>query len=362
MAYPGVRAARTLLPPGTALWSTGRMDALVIGGSVFLGRAVVGEALAADAAVTVFNRGKSGSTPDGVTQIIGDRTDPEDLAQLGDGKWDLVIDTCGFVPADVAMSANLLAERCGHYAFVSSINAYPGWPEAPDYRVGGEHDGSPDAIREDAAAMSESDRYGWLKVGCERAVARAFGADRCSILRGGAIVGPHDSVVGRLPWWIDRVARGGEVLVPGSPDAIVALIDSRDLARFALRGVAGVFETPGPPDRDTRADLIAACAAVTGSDATFTYVDDEEWLAAQGVEAWTELPLWAPHSEAPSLFAHHVDEARAAGLRWRPLAETVADTRRWQRSLPDGWHPTAHTPGLAAARERELLDAWLSRS
>jgi 2'-hydroxyisoflavone reductase len=342
-------------------WSTGEMDVLVIGGSVFLGRALVAEALMAGATVTVFNRGKSGSTPAGATQITGDRTNPDDLAQLAGRSWDLVVDTCGYVPAEVALSANLLAPQAGHYAFVSSINAYPGWPEAPDYRVRGEHDGSPDATRGDVPdGISESETYGWLKVGCERAVSRAFGIERCTILRGGCIVGPDDGAVGRLPWWIDRVARGREVLVPGSPSAPVALIDSRDLARFALRGVPGVFETPGPLARDTRADLMAACAAATGSDATFTYVDDEEWLVGQGVEEWTELPLWAPQSTAPSLFTHHPEQAEAAGLRWRPLAETVADTWTWQRSLPEGWRPSPRTPGLAPEREQDLLAAWHS--
>jgi 2'-hydroxyisoflavone reductase len=337
------------------------MDVLVIGGSVFLGRAVVAEALAAGATVTVFNRGKSGAAPPGARQLTGDRTNPDDLAQLAEQSWDLVVDTCGFVPADVAMTANLLAPRAGHYAFVSSINAYPGWPEAADYHLGGVHDGSPDATRENLPdGMSDSDAYGWLKVGCERAVERAFGAKRCAILRGGAIVGPDDRSVGRLPWWLDRVARGGEVLVPGSPTAPVALIDSRDLARLALGGVAGVFEASGPPARDTRADLMAACQSATGSDASFTYIEDEDWLVEQGVEPWTQLPLWAPSSSAPSLFAHDTRSAEAAGLRWRPLAETVADTWAWQRAIADGWQPTRNAPGLPAERERELLSDWHS--
>jgi 2'-hydroxyisoflavone reductase len=348
------------VPPG---WSTERMDVLVIGGSVFLGRAVVAEAVAAGATVTVFNRGKSGSTPAGATQIVGDRTDPNDLAQLTGRSWDIVVDTCGYVPADVALAANALAPRAGHYAFVSSINAYPGWPEAVDYHEGGVHDGSPDATRDDLPdGTPESESYGWLKVGCERAVERAFGADRCAILRGGAIVGPDDAAVGRLPWWIDRVARGGEVLVPGSPSAFVGLIDSRDLARFALTGAAGTFEAAGPSDRDTRADLMAACATATEVEPTFTYIDDEDWLVDQGVEPWTELPLWVPKATAPSVFKHYTEEAEAAGLRWRPLAETVADTWAWQRSLPDGWQPGTRTPGLAPDREQELLAAWHSRA
>jgi 2'-hydroxyisoflavone reductase len=335
------------------------MDVLVLGGSVFLGRAVVSEALALGADVTVFNRGRSGTTPSGATQLHGDRTDPAALEQLRGRHFDVVVDTCGYVPSDVALSADLLAKSAEHYAFVSSINAYPAWPETVDYQARGAHTGDPDAGRDDVPAdLDPAQSYGWLKVGCESAVARAFGADRCANLRAGSIVGPHDGKVGRLPWWIDRVARGGEVLVPGAPDAPIALIDARDLARFALSGAAGTFEAPGPSERDTRADLIATCLAATGSDATFTYVDDP-WLAEQDVQSWTEIPLWAPDAEAPGVFRHHSADAERAGLTWRPLAETVADTWAWQRA--SDWTAAEMTPGLAPDREKELLAAWHAR-
>ncbi|HEY7010204.1 MAG TPA: NAD-dependent epimerase/dehydratase family protein [Jatrophihabitantaceae bacterium] len=335
------------------------MDVLVIGGSVFLGRAVVGEALALGASVTVFNRGKSGATPDGATALVGDRTVPADLEQLRGRHFDLVVDTCGYVPADVARSADLLATSCDRYVFVSSINAYPGWPEQTDYRAGGAHAGRPDATREDVPdGLDPGDAYGWLKVGCELAVQRAFGPDRCAVLRAGSIVGPYDSAVGRLPWWLHRVARGGDVLVPGAPGDPVALIDARDLARFALSAPVGTFEAGGPSTRDTRADLMAACVAATGGAATFSYVD-ESWLESQDVEPWTELPLWAPTSSAPGLFAHDGAAAEAAGLSWRPLADTVADTWAWQRAVP--WQPTALTPGLAPERELALLAGWHTR-
>jgi 2'-hydroxyisoflavone reductase len=339
------------------------MDVLVIGGSVFLGRAVVAEALASGAAVTVFNRGRSGPVPEGVEHVRGDRTDPDDVARLAGREFDLVVDTCGYVPAEVGLSATALAASCGHYAFVSSINAYPGWPTEAAYWERGAHDGDPDATPGDVPdGLSESHRYGWLKVGCERAVRRAFGPDRCAVLRAGALVGPYDSEVGRLPWWIDRVARGGEVLVPGDPAAPIALIDARDLARFALGGAPGTFEVAGPPGRDTRADLMAACRAATGSDATFTYVTDEQWLDAQGVAAWTELPLWIAAARGPGVFASNSAPARAAGLRWRPLAVTVADTWAWQRTVPGGWQAAERGLGLAPDRERALLSAWHART
>ena len=278
------------------------MDVLVLGGTVFLGRAVVSEARALGADVTIFNRGQSAPPPDGVHQVTGDRTAAADLDQLAGRHFDVVVDTSGYVPADVARSAALLAPTCGHYAFVSTVNVYPGWPDASDYHDGGVHVGDPDATRADVPdALDESASYGWLKAGCELAVTRTFGAEHTSVLRGGCIVGPHDSAVGRLAWWIARVARGGEVLVPGSPDDPMSLIDARDLARFALLARAGTFEATGPSDRHTRDDLMQVARAVTSSGVRFTYVGDE-WLATQDVEEWTEVPLWAPGTRGDQVF------------------------------------------------------------
>ncbi len=333
------------------------MDVLVLGGTVFLGRAVLSEALAAGARVTIFNRGVSGPPPDGVVQVTGDRTARGDLARLAGRGFDVVVDTSGYVPADVTLAGELLAPNVGHYAFVSTINVFPGWPAAEDYHRGGVYAASPDATRADAPDDETS--YGWLKAGCEQAVLRAFGAGRCSLLRAGLIVGAHDSRVGRLPWWIDRVARGGEVLVPGSPSDGLAMIDARDLAAFALSAAAGTFEVSGPPGQVTRDELMTICREVTGSEARLCYVDGG-WLAGQGVAEWTELPLWA--ADAPSAFRHDVAAAMRAGLRHRRIRDTVADTWAWQRSVGGGWQPTERTPGLAPAKEASLLRAWRALS
>ena len=335
------------------------MDVLVLGGSVFLGRAMVAEAQAAGASVTVFNRGRSGLAPDGVEALVGDRTRAADLEVLRGRRFDLVLDTSGYVPADVALAADALAGSVGRYVFVSTISVYPGWPGAPDPGAVGPYAGEPGARAEDVPEQYAADGgpYGWLKAGCELAVQRAIGDDRTTVLRAGCIVGPDDSVVGRLPWWIDRVARGGEVLVPGAPDAAVGLIDARDLARFALAAPAGVFDAAGPSG-DTRAGLIGAAVAATGSDARPVYVDDA-WLAGQDVEEWTEIPLWVDPVANPSVWwSGEVERSVAAGLQWRPLAETVADTWAWMQSVPGGWTPGARTPGLAPENEQALLAAW----
>ncbi|GGM01963.1 NAD-dependent epimerase/dehydratase family protein [Nakamurella endophytica] len=329
------------------------MDVLVIGGGVFLGPAVVSVARELGHRVTVFNRGRSAPPPAGVEHVVGDRTTPADLAVLGRRSWDVVVDTCGYVPAEVALSADVLAGAAGHYAFVSTVNVYAGWPAAADYHRVPQHRAPGRATREDAEELPPQDRYGWLKSGCEEAVRERFGS-RCALLRAGCIVGPDDSSTGRLPWWLDRVARGGTVLAPGAPDDPVVLVDSRDLAGFALDRPSGTFEVTGDPVR--RADLLDGCRAVTGSTAVFRWVGDRP--AGAGVQPWTELPLWVPRAEAPSLFAHDNSRARAAGLRLRPLRDTLSDTWAWQRAVPGGWRPAPGTPGLDPQREAELLARW----
>lgn len=338
----------------------------MLGGTVFLGRAVVKEALSGGHEVTVFHRGRSGGratgeVPERVEEVLGDRESAADLARLS-GDFDLVVDTCGYLPTVVARSAAALTDRVGRYAFVSSVNAFVRWPEAADWWRHEEYDGPADAGPDDARAaeLDPGQLYGWRKVGCERAVATALGADRTVVVRPGCIVGPYDGVVGRLPWWIDRVARGGETLVPGRPGDEVGLVDARDLARFLLGAPAGMHVAAGPGGRDDRAGLLAACAAATGGAVEATYVDDEAWLADR-VQPWTEVPLWVPRAEAPGVFTTDDAPARAGGMTWRPLAETVADTWAWMRSVPGGWQPSAATPGLAPDREAELLAAWHAR-
>jgi len=329
------------------------MRILVLGGTVFLSRNVAETAVAQGHSVTTFSRGVSGPPVPGVRALTGDRTDPESLRQLAGTEFDLVFDTAYF-PDRVRTAVELLEPNVGHYAFTSTINVFPGWPEQPDYHTGGIFDGDPDAVGEQLPdGLPDGGAYGWRKVGAERAVLRAFGAERCSILRAGLIVGPHDGV-GRLPWWLDRVARGGQVLAPGNPDAELRMVDARDIAAFALRRPVGTFEVTGPARQITFGQLCMAMREVTGSDAEFRWLPDD-YLSKAGIAAWTELPLWIPTADAPGLFAHDTRPAEAAGLACRPVRDTLRDVWRWMTELPGGWHPAERTPGLAADRERELL-------
>lgn len=332
------------------------MEILVFGGTVFLSRAVAELGVARGHNVTTFNRGQAGPPVAGARTITGDRADPADLAALAGAHYDLVFDT-GYLPEVVRASAELLAPIAGHYAYTSSINAYSGWPQLVDYRLQGSYDGDPDAVGEQVPDdLPEGGEYGWRKVGAERAVLRAFGEHRCSLLRAGLIVGPNDRV-GRLPWWLHRVARGGRTLAPGRPEDELRLIDARDLAGFALLLAPGTFEVTGPAHQINRGQLLAEAREITGSDAEFGWVADE-YLAESGIEGWTELPLWVPAAEAPGLWAADTTPAEAAGLACRPVRDTLLDTWDWMRGIEGGWRPAERTPGLAPEKERELLAGW----
>jgi nucleoside-diphosphate-sugar epimerase len=311
------------------------MRLLVLGGTVFLGRHVVAEALARGHAVTLFTRGLHGGDlfPE-AEHVRGDRAD---VAPLRGGSWDAAIDTSGYEPEHVAASAGL---ELGHYVFVSSVNAYPDWPERP--------------VDEASPVWESGVDYGPKKVAGERAAEAAM-PGRVASVRAGLIVGPHDSVF-RLPWWVRRIARGGVVPAPGDPGRPVQVIDARDLAAFLLdlaeRRVAGTFNGTAPIGQTTMGELLGAAGA-----AELRWISDEA-LEAAGVEPWTELPLWLPERFLGT-WAVGTERAQAAGLRCRPVAETVADVRAWlaaggEAELGD-WNAEVRPPPMAPERERELL-------
>jgi 2'-hydroxyisoflavone reductase len=334
------------------------MRLLVLGGTRFLGRGVVDSALAAGDRVSTFTRGTSGEPPPGVEALHGDRNRPDGLDVLRGREWDAVVDTSGYVPVVVGRGAELLADHVGHYVFVSSINAYPSWPEQPVRTDTPVHDCPPDTGSPDGSFDLE--RYGPYKVGSERAVDQHF-AGRSVHLRSGLIVGPHDPS-GRFPYWVGRMARGGEVLAPGDPDREVRVVDARDLGAFAVHcareRVTGAFPATGPAGQTTFGGLLGAMAV--GPDTTVTWVA-EDFLVQRGVQEWSELPLW---STGAGTWDQDTTEAERAGLRCRPVAETAADTLAWLEAGGDGKAaepPRVSTEGLAPEREAELLAGWHAR-
>jgi len=332
------------------------MRLLVLGGTRFLGRAVVDTALAAGWEVTTLTRGQSGEPPPTVDSRIGDRTTSDGLAALGDGEWDVVVDTCGYVPRDVLASARALDGRVGHYVFVSTISTYPGWPAEPVDAATPQHECAPDA------GPADGD-YGTLKAGCERAVEQAFGAGS-TLVRSGLLIGPHDNTI-RLSWWLSRLACGGEVLAGGSPDRPTQFIDVRDLASWMLHcgehRIWGGYVSTALPATSTFGRMLAAARAVTGGDARITWVDDKHLLDAD-VEPWTELPLWTPVDTFPHTWDADSRPAYEAGLRSRPIEETVSDTWAWMTTVGvERAVGSQEGAGIDPAKERAVLDAWHRR-
>jgi 2'-hydroxyisoflavone reductase len=297
------------------------MRLLVLGGSHFVGRAVVDDALARGWDVTTFNRGRT-PAPRGVASLVGDRTRVEDLAVLGDGAWDVVVDTWSGAPSAVRDVAAVLAGRAAKYMYVSSGSVYAELP------IG---------VREDDATVAGSPDdvapagYAAAKRGGELAALAAFG-DRAVLARAGLILGPREDV-GRLPWWLLRMERGGDVPVPGPPERPLQYVDARDLARWVLDAGAGdasgAYNVVSRPGHATTQALLEACRDVTGGGATLVWATPEA-VEDAGVEPWTDLPCWIPpEHEYAGLLAIDVDRAHAAGLRCRPVEETVRDTWEW---------------------------------
>lgn len=317
----------------------------MLGGTVFLGRAIVEAALARGHTVTTFTRGRSnpGLFAGAVKQLHGDRR--SDLSALDSGTWDAVVDTCGYFPTDVSTSAALLAGRAGTYAFISSVSVYDDHlePGADEDAAVGVLDGPADEIT--------GESYGPLKALCEQAATAAFG-DRALNIRPGLIVGPNDPT-DRFTYWPVRLAEPGLAVLPAT-SARTQVIDVRDLAAWTVScledGTGGTFNATGPATAWD--DFARACATA----ATPEFVD-EAFLLDHEVAPWGDLPAWLPAGE-DAMVQVSTARAEAAGLRCRPLQETARDTLAWARTWPADRTLRA---GLPREREAEILQAWLAR-
>ena len=318
------------------------MKLLVLGGTGFVGRTIVDDALTRGWQVTTINRGHVAEDRPGVEVLRGDRLAAGGLDALLGREWDAVVDTWSGAPRAVRDSTNLLVDSVGHYGYVSSRSVYQA-PPLPDMTENAPLvAGSPDA---------EEAPYDQMKVGGELAVVRAFG-DRGLLARAGLILGPYEDI-GRLPWWLLRAARGGPMLAPGPADLPLQYIDARDLAAWMLDAAeqrrSGAYNTVSRRGHTTMRELLERVVEVTGGRAELRWIAPEVVLEA-GVEPWNDLPIWIPPGH-PYEFLHKgdVSKAHAAGLVCRPIAETVADTWTWLRGL-DGGAP------LRADRSKVGLD------
>jgi 2'-hydroxyisoflavone reductase len=327
------------------------MNILLLGGTRFLGRALVNALEEHGHTVTLLNRGQSDPAAfPHLEQIHTDRT--TDLSALSGRRWDAAIDTSGYLPAVVQRSASVLAGAVDHYTFISSLSVY-----ADNSQPGVAEDGRLAQLDDPETTEITGETYGGLKVLCERAAESAM-PGQVLILRPGLIVGPYDNS-DRFTYWPHRVAEGGEVLAPGRPERGVQFSDVRDLAELNVRlveaGTTGVFNVSSPEGMFDMHAVLETSRAVSGSDAHFTWVSDE-FLVQNEVGAWMEVPLWLPESdpEAAGFFAFDVQKAIAAGLTIRSLEDTVRATLEWDASRPE--HPWR--AGLTRQSETELLQKW----
>ncbi|MEP7294424.1 MAG: SDR family oxidoreductase, partial [Chloroflexota bacterium] len=324
------------------------MKILVIGGTRFVGRHFVDAALANGHKITLFNRGQSNADLyPGVENLRGDRT--VDLSALDGRSWDVVVDTCGYVPRIVRMSAEKLANAVDRYLFISTISVYDVL-KARDM----DEENSPLLTLEDPTVEEiTGETYGGLKVLCEQAVEAVF-PGRALQVRPGMIIGPHDPT-DRYTYWVVRAAQGSEILVPGTPERPVQMIDGRDLGAGMLRmiedGTTGIFNATGPEHPLTWRAWMQSCADAAGTQPTFTYLSDE-FLTEHEVNGG-DLPFWVS-AEYENIFAVSVERAKNAGMSFRPSAESGRDTLAW-RGAAD---VTALKVGLKPEREAELLAAW----
>lgn len=350
-----LQISATLLP-GAALAAAAPKRILILGGTGFLGPAIVEAAEKRGHTLTLFNRGKTrpGLFPH-IEKRQGDR-DPlkgEGLKSLESGEWDAVIDDSGFYPRMVGASAQLLAPRVKQYIYISSISCYK--EPSP---IGGDED-TPLAVLADASVeeMGKNyENYGGLKAACEGAAEAAL-PGRTAIVRPGFIVGPDDPT-GRFTYWPARFDKGGEVAVPGAPTDPLQLIDVRDLAEWLVLLVenrtTGKFNALGPDKPMNWGRVVAACQKATPQASSITWIPGE-FVAKQEDIAF---PIWAPYVGDSKGF-HTWQNARAvkAGLRFRPIEQTVADTLAWyqgQLKVEKGRTRMAFT----AEQEAEILKRW----
>lgn len=324
------------------------MNLLILGGTKFVGRHITSTALMRGHTVTLFNRGQTNANLfPGVEKINGNR-DGGLGALFANGKraWDAILDVNGYLPRVVGATAQLLRDSVERYLYISTLSVYA------DFSIAGQTEQARVANLPDPTTETiTGETYGGLKALCEQAVQTAF-PDTSLILRLGYVVGPYDHTDRMTSWW-RRISRGGEMLAPGSPDAPLQFIDARDVAAFAIdmteRRATGLYNTNGLAERTTWGECFEKAQMLTGADTTFVWVP-EEFLESQKLDEGA-LPMFAPAREA-GIFSFNNHQALAAGLRLRPITDTIRDTLLWDVS--EG----VHKLGLSPTREAELLRAW----
>lgn len=354
---------------------------LILGGTGFLGPAVVEAARARGHTLTLFNRGRTEKKkeevygepifPD-IEKIYGNRdpdknaidedaNSPKGLKGLeGDRTWDAVVDTSGYYPRIVRASAELLKDRVKHYTFISSVSVYTdnGTPGGDETRAVGT---VTDPENENMGA--DFSRYGPLKALCEQAAEAAM-PGRVANIRPGYIVGRWDTS-DRFTYWPVRIDKGGEVLAPGTPDDPIQLIDVRDLGEWIVhcieKNVTGVYNALGPDSSHKWGDVLKACQAVAANPSTLTWIDTKTLGELEFPPG--ALPIWLPpEGETAGFHRWRCTKSVAAGLKFRPIEDTVGDTLKWWKNLPESRRDAKMRAGIDAEQEATALKKFKERS
>lgn len=340
--------------------STGKSDRplkiLILGGTGFLGPAIINAARPRGHTLTLFNRGKTNPHlfPE-LEKLRGDRK-TKDLSSLAGRDWDVVCDDCGYIPRHIREMADVLKGHVNHYIFISSVSAV-GEKLTPNSDETTPVTTMPDETVEDVRA-----HYGALKALCEKAAEEAF-PGRTTNIRPGLIVGPEDPT-DRFTYWPVRIDRGGEVLAPGEPADPVQVIDVRDLGEWIVRVMEqrtfGIYNALGPEQTLTIGRMLEACRKASSNEAKLTWVN-ADFLEQQKVEPWGDMPVWVPPRGASAGFGQISNrKAVRQGLKFRPIDQTAADTLAWFKAQPAERQKLR--AGISSEREAEVLRAWHNRT
>jgi 2'-hydroxyisoflavone reductase len=338
------------------------MKILIIGGTKFLGRHLIDAALKNNHEVTLFNRGKKYSDEEipKIEEIHGDRH--KDLEKLSGKTFDACVDTCGYLPQTVKMSAEFLKDKVNQYVFISSGSVYSDTRKANYDETTETATLTEEKLKEfekfdlktDITAAVVGEYYGALKRLCEQAAEKAM-PGRVLNVRSGMLVGAFDST-DRFTYWVMRVAGDGKILAPGKPENYVQLIDARDLSEWIIKMIeeneTGIFNITGKSLDLTFGKMLGAIKTATGSDAEFVWVD-EKFLTENAVAPWSEMPFYLPESDEnlKNFLTMNVDRALSKNLNFRPLSETILDVYNWRKS-----QSFEMRAGISAEREKELLE------
>lgn len=373
LAQEATTRPRTSPPPMPPTQpSDKKLKLLILGGTGFIGPHEVQYARARGHEITIANRGRTRPELFEGTEIehieFDREAEPTELKKAVDAgqMWDVVIDNSGYLPAHVKASAELLKDAVDQYVFISTVSVYQ-----PQTEVGADEDWPKEQVSDEQAErvtkISEVGAlYGPLRWRCEQAAEEVM-PGRVTIVRPGLIVGPGDPTDRFTYWPVRATLEGrcdGRMLVPGTEQepAPVQFVDVRDLAQFVITtaedGTVGAYNAVGSTQSLT--DVVEAARTHAGSGVEFVFAPFAV-LQEHDVGFWQELPIVIPPEGLYKAFATTSRaRAAAAGLPETPVAQTVAATLEWWKTLPRSRRDRLEAgkgPMLNPEREMEIIEA-----